>query len=248
MDSEKKGGVTDGLIDGTAGNFIGPGCLTPGDQGYQCKHRQTLLSVHLAVAIRGLTKQGFQNGMVKHTNSYIAYIHIYNLSQIKPLVKHVPPSKANHNCVITFIFISRQINMPRRPRVPLEIVCTIRALHQVSHMKISEIARMPALAGYSRATIYRHAKMPLAALKEDRRKHNKGRPSKLSPRDHRRVLRKIQILRKTEGSFSSRRLQFSAGMDRTVSNRTFRRYLSRYGYRYESLSMYPDSNMEFRHT
>lgn len=120
-------------------------------------------------------------------------------------------------------------------RMPIELICTIRALHQVSGMKISRIARMPRIAGrYSLATIYRQAKIPLYADKEDRRKRNKGRPAKMSQRDNRRVLREIRKLRRTEGSFSSKRLQISAGMENSISNRTLRRCLARHGYRLES--------------
>ena len=45
----------------------------------------------------------------------------------------------------------------------------------------------------------------------DRRVNNKGRPRKLFERDERRVLRSVPDLRRSEGSFTSRRLQAKPG-------------------------------------
>ena len=45
----------------------------------------------------------------------------------------------------------------------------------------------------SKATIYRHVKKPLADKTVDNRKHNHGRPSKISLRDKCFILRQIQI-------------------------------------------------------
>lgn len=120
--------------------------------------------------------------------------------------------------------------MPRR--MPIEIACAIRAMHQVSHMKVGDIARLPQFRDYSRASVYRNAKVPLGVALVDGRKNNKGRPAKLTARDRRRMLQQLRALRRSEGPFSSKRLQLAAGLEHTVSNRTFRRYLKRAGYRY----------------
>ena len=120
--------------------------------------------------------------------------------------------------------------MPRR--MPIDIACAIRAMHQVSHMKVRDIARRPEFRAYSRASIYRNAKIPLGVAMEDGRRNNKGRPAKLTARDKRRILQQLRALRRLEGPFSSKRLQLAAGLEHAVSNRTFRRYLHQAGYRY----------------
>ena len=65
----------------------------------------------------------------------------------------------------------------------------------------------------------------------DKRKLNSGRTPKFTGRDQRCVTRTIPKLRKTEGSFTSKRLQLEAGTAH-VSNRTFRRHLNNCGYKY----------------
>ena len=86
---------------------------------------------------------------------------------------------------------------------------------------------------YSKATIYRHAKKPIGeAAAHDKRKDNKGRPSKLTPKDKRRILRSVQTLRATDGSFTSPRIAVEAGVESKVSNRTIRRVLKDDGYSY----------------
>ena len=49
---------------------------------------------------------------------------------------------------------------------------------------------------YSRASIYRHAKKAIGGdAIFDKRKHNKGRPRKISERDKRNLIRQIAVLR-----------------------------------------------------
>ena len=71
------------------------------------------------------------------------------------------------------------------------------ALHQRSGVKIAELKTM--FPSYSIRSIYRHAKRSYGAGTEDRRKHNHGRPSKLTTHDKRRILRSIRRLRQIEG-------------------------------------------------
>ena len=86
---------------------------------------------------------------------------------------------------------------------------------------------------YSRASIYRHSIIPLGQpARADRRKFNTGRPSKLSERDRRRIIRSVLELRKSDGSFTSKRLASYAGLEKSVSNRTVRRCLNKNGYKY----------------
>lgn len=115
--------------------------------------------------------------------------------------------------------------------MPADVACAIRALHQVSGIRIAQIVRMREYQGYHRSTIYRQAKLPLGLPVEDRRHTNTGRPRKLSARDIRRIVGQIGRLRTSEGVFTSKRLQVRAGLEDTVSNRTFRRYLKEAGYR-----------------
>ena len=115
--------------------------------------------------------------------------------------------------------------------MPADVACAIRALHQVSGLRVADIVRMPQFRGYARSTIYRQANIPLGVPVEDRRRRNRGRPRKLTARDMRRVQRQLQRLRQTEGNFTSRRLQLRSGLEMTVCNRTFRRYLKEAGYR-----------------
>ena len=85
---------------------------------------------------------------------------------------------------------------------------------------------------YSRASIYRHSNIPLGQpLRADRRKSNRGRPPKLSERDQRHILRSIPDLRKSDGSFTSKRIAVHSGITH-ASNRTVRRCLNKNGYSY----------------
>lgn len=114
-------------------------------------------------------------------------------------------------------------------KVTVEHSAQMAALKEIGK-PIPEIVKMFPM--YSRATIYRHANRRLGQpSRSDKRKINKGRPAKLSERDRRKIIRAIPALRKTDGSFSSRRVAVHAGV-RHVSNRTIRRCLNKGGYGY----------------
>ncbi len=84
---------------------------------------------------------------------------------------------------------------------------------------------------YSKATIYRHAKLPINDVATfDKRKHNKGRPRKLSIRDERNIIRHLRLCRTTIGYFSASRLRTMAGISPDVSPWCIRRILNRHGY------------------
>ena len=70
----------------------------------------------------------------------------------------------------------------------------------------------------SKATIYQHAKKPVAEKTVDKRKHNHGRPRKISPQDKRLILHQMLILREQCGSFTTKRLRVSAGARKDVSD------------------------------
>ena len=105
----------------------------------------------------------------------------------------------------------------------------IRCARQLSGVKGDALVAL--FPQYGRSTIFKHAKKPLCDEVTDNRKFNQGRPRKLTARDARKVVNTIPFLRKTEKSFSSKRIQFEASMGK-VSNRTVRRTLNRTKYDY----------------
>ena len=107
----------------------------------------------------------------------------------------------------------------------------MRMLYQEQKLSVPQIMRK--FPEYSRATIYRHVNRPLTE-QVDRRKKNKGRPSKLTDRDKRRILRKIPELRERLGTFTIKRLRLEAGVTH-VSIYTVRRVLIENGHQYMQL-------------
>lgn len=86
---------------------------------------------------------------------------------------------------------------------------------------------------YSKASIYRHAKKDLAQdAPIDKRKFNKGRPSKLTAKDRRYIIRAIPKLRESDGTFTAPRVAVEAGLTGKVSVSTVRRALHKAGFRY----------------
>ena len=106
----------------------------------------------------------------------------------------------------------------------------IATLYQTGGVSGAKLLKM--FPQYSKATIYRHAKKPFNRANHDARKKNKGRLAKLTNQDRRQILRCIPKLRKSEGSFTSRRVAVEAGVERKVSNRTVRRVMNEEGYGY----------------
>ena len=115
--------------------------------------------------------------------------------------------------------------------ISLEHSIEIRVLYQVAGVRGK--ALLQRFPQYSKATIYKHCRKEINCQNapQDRRKLCKGRKRLLSCRDFRKIVRTINRLRETVGSFTSKRLQLEAGLG-NISNRTFRRYLNIIGYRY----------------
>lgn len=105
------------------------------------------------------------------------------------------------------------------------------ALHQRSNVPVKTLCTMFPM--YSQRSIYRHAKRKLGQTIEDKRKHNPGRPTKLTAHDRRAILRAVKNLRRTEGyNFTTKRIKVEAGLVGVVSNRTIQRVLKAHGFGY----------------
>lgn len=121
--------------------------------------------------------------------------------------------------------------MNSKGSVSKETSIYMRYLYQDKGVKGSKL--LEAFPKYSKATIYRHAKLPLHEINSfDKRKQNKGRPRKLTIRDERNLVRELRKCRATIGSFSSSRLRTAAGISPDVSLWSIRRALKRNGYSY----------------
>ena len=118
----------------------------------------------------------------------------------------------------------------KRQRVSIEHSCQIRGAYQLCGVRGKDLLRM--FPQYSKVTVYNHAEKPInGKAVADKRKNNPGRRSKLSQQDIRKINRTIRTLRKSEGSFTSQRVQEESGILH-VSNRTIRRTLNTAGYHY----------------
>ena len=104
-------------------------------------------------------------------------------------------------------------------------------IHQVAGMKGRDVVKM--FPQYSAASVYRHCVKPIGEYPPvDKRKFNRGRPSKLTLQDKRAILRAIPKLRATDGSFTAPRVAMEAGVAGKVHMRTVTRELNKGGYNY----------------
>lgn len=115
-------------------------------------------------------------------------------------------------------------------RVPLEVSIHWRYLHQDKGKTWSEISKMKkCYAKYSKATISRHMVKNIGDLVPDKRKKNQGRPSKLSERQKRNILRQTAVLQEELGNFSVKRVMVRADIPPTISSRTVSRVMKKAG-------------------
>ena len=99
--------------------------------------------------------------------------------------------------------------MKSKAYVPKETSIYMRYLFQDKGLRGNELLKR--FPKYSKATIYRHAKLPINDVATfDKRKHNKGRPRKLSIRDERNIIRHLRLCRTTIGYFSTSKLRTMA--------------------------------------
>lgn len=120
--------------------------------------------------------------------------------------------------------------MAKYKKVPVEVSLHLRYLHQDMGITCSELCkRYPA---YASRSIYRHSKLPIGCKPFDKRKHNAGRPRKLTFRDIRRIKMTFPRLREHAPSFTSKKVKLEAGIGNDVSNKTVRRCMNNLGYHY----------------
>ncbi len=121
--------------------------------------------------------------------------------------------------------------MKSKKQVPKETSIYMRFLYHDKGLRGNKLLK--AFPKYSKATIYRHAKLPFDENHAfDKRKLNKGRPRRLTVRDERNLVRQLRICRERMGSFGASTLRTAADISPDVSLWTIRRALRRHGYLY----------------
>ena len=100
-------------------------------------------------------------------------------------------------------------------QVLLEVSIHLRYFYQDKAMRREELLEM--YSKLSKAVIYRQAKKPVSDKTVDNKKHNHGRPRKISPPKKCLILRQIFILWEQYGSFTIKQLRVSAGVRKDVS-------------------------------
>ncbi|CAB3990415.1 Hypothetical predicted protein [Paramuricea clavata] len=88
-----------------------------------------------------------------------------------------------------------------------------------------EIANVKDYNKYTKATICRHMKRKIDDSVIDKRKHNKGRPQKLTKQDKHNILQQVEILRRDYGHFATKRLKVFAGVRTDVSDETVKQQI-----------------------
>jgi len=118
----------------------------------------------------------------------------------------------------------------KQNKVSMQVSLHLRYLYQDKGLRGKQLlAVYPKL---SKATVYRHATKNINDNIIDKRKFNRGRPSKLTLRARRSILRQIPILRRQYGSFTIRRLRVAAGVRQDACDETIRRVLRAAGYKF----------------
>ena len=105
----------------------------------------------------------------------------------------------------------------------------LRMLHMENGISKAELARR--YPQFAKRSIYRHASKDIDDEITDKRKFNKGRKKKLSPRDERLIINTLLKLRLSIVSFTAKRIQTEANI-LNVSTRTIHRVLHKHGFSY----------------
>ena len=120
--------------------------------------------------------------------------------------------------------------MKQYQKVHPNTAAEIKVLYQVHNIRGKKLLdKFPHL---SKSTVYNHARKPLGSNFEDRRKRNRGRPTKVTPLLTRRIKREVESLTQAGDGFSSKDIQANLGLQRWMSNRTVRREMNRMGVKY----------------
>ena len=115
-------------------------------------------------------------------------------------------------------------------KIPADMSVYLRYQHQHGGLKCSELVQM--YPQYSARSIYRHANKPVGNIfTKNKTKSKAGRPRILTLRDERQIIRHLHLLRGQRVPFTAKRIRTEVAVNH-VSERTVRRCLNKYGYRY----------------
>ena len=114
-------------------------------------------------------------------------------------------------------------------RVSLEVSIHWRYLHQDGRKTWLEISKMQSYGKYSKPTISGHMVKNIGVLVLDKRKQNQGRPTKLSDRQKRNILRQAKVLLEEVGNFSVKRVMVRADVPPSISTATVHRVMRKAG-------------------
>ena len=114
-------------------------------------------------------------------------------------------------------------------RVSLEVSIHWRYLHQDGRKTWLEISKMQSYGNYSKPTISGHMVKNIGVLVLDKRKQNQGRPTKLSDRQKRNILRQAKVLLEEVGNFSVKRVMVRADIPPSISTATVHKVMRKAG-------------------
>ena len=114
-------------------------------------------------------------------------------------------------------------------RVSLEVSIHWCYLHQDGRKTWLEISKMQSYGKYSKPTISGHMVKNIGVLVLDKRKQNQGRPTKLSDRQKRNILRQAKVLLEEVGNFSVKRVMVRADIPPSISTATVHKVMRKAG-------------------
>ena len=91
------------------------------------------------------------------------------------------------------------------------------------------MSKMKLYGKYSKVTICRQMVENIGDLIPDKRKQNQGRPTKLSDRQKRNILRQAKVLQEEVGNFSVKRVMMRTGILPSISTETVHRVMKKAG-------------------
>ena len=139
--------------------------------------------------------------------------------------------------IFLFLFIfhlgryKAKASMKAKMKIPQEMSIYMRYLHQHGGIKISHIIKQ--YTQFAERSTYRHCKTEVRpGLMQDRRKYNKGSPTKPNSRDERQMIPEIPRLQEQLGdTFTAKRVKYAPGLT-DVPERTVRQCLNKQKYSY----------------